>query len=115
MPIAHVYVTLKPTLFDPQGATGKRALHQLNHTMVHEARIGKYIMLQLDDTLTGPELQHRLNLMCQQLLSNPVIENYEIVLDDGALAVTSAAPTPEEAAIAISAEPPPTASPAATP
>lgn len=89
MPIAHVFVTLKAGLFDAQGATVRRALHQLGHDAVQDVTIGKLITLTLDDSLTSEEMQHRLDQMCQQLLANPVIENYEITVE---------APAPETAA-----------------
>lgn len=82
MPIAHVHITLKQGLFDAQGSTVRRALHQLGHDAVQNVRIGKYITVQLDDSLSSEELQHRLDVMCHQLLANPVIEDYEIVFDD---------------------------------
>jgi phosphoribosylformylglycinamidine synthase len=81
MPTAHIHITLKPGLFDAQGQAVRRALHQLGHSAVQDVHIGKYITLQLDDTLSEDELQHRLDLMCQQLLANPVIENYEIAFE----------------------------------
>jgi len=82
MPTAHIHITLKHGLYDAQGSTVRRALHQLGHNAVQDVRIGKYITVNLDDSLASDELQHRLDLMCQQLLSNPVIENYEIVFDE---------------------------------
>ena len=82
MPTAHIFVTLKPGLFDAQGATITRALHQLGHNAVKETRIGKLITVSLDDSLASEEMQHRLDQMCQQLLANPVIENYEITFDE---------------------------------
>ncbi len=88
MPIAHIYVTLKSGLFDAQGATIRRALHQLSHSAVQDVRIGKLITLTLDDALSNEEMQRRLDQMCQQLLSNPVIEDYEITLDSDGPAVS---------------------------
>lgn len=82
MPTAHIFVTLKPGLFDAQGATISRALHQLGHNAVQDTRIGKLITITLDDSLAADEMQHRLDQMCQQLLANPVIENYEITFDE---------------------------------
>ena len=82
MPIAEIHVTLKPSLFDAPGATVLKALHQLGHTGVREARIGKYITLDLDG-IDPRQLQGQLELMCQQLLANPVIENYEVTLAEG--------------------------------
>lgn len=79
MPLAEIHVTLKPSLFDAQGATILKALHQLGHNNVQNARIGKYITLEIEgEDASG--LQANLDLMCQQLLANPVIENYEITL-----------------------------------
>lgn len=84
MPIAHIFVTLKSGLFDAQGATIRRALHQLSHNAVQDVRIGKLITLTLDDALAADEMQRRLDQMCQQLLANPVIEDYEITLTETA-------------------------------
>jgi phosphoribosylformylglycinamidine synthase len=79
MPLAEIYVTLKPALFDAQGETIKKALHQLGHTGVQNARIGKIITLEIEGA-DPHALQGQLDLMCQQLLANPVIENFEITL-----------------------------------
>jgi phosphoribosylformylglycinamidine synthase len=91
MPLAEIHVTLKPALFDAQGETIKKALHQLGHTAVQNARIGKYITLQIEGADTAT-LQGQLDLMCQQLLANPVIEDYEISLP-AASATPNASPT----------------------
>ncbi len=80
MPLAEIHVTLKPALFDAQGETIKKALHQLGHTHVQSARIGKYITLQIEGA-DEAALQGQLDLMCQQLLANPVIEEYQIALE----------------------------------
>jgi phosphoribosylformylglycinamidine synthase len=77
MPLAEIHVTLKPALFDAQGETIKKALHQLGHAGVRNARIGKYITLEIEGA-DATALQGDLDLMCQQLLANPVIEDYEI-------------------------------------
>lgn len=93
MPTAHIFVTLKPGLFDAQGATISRALHQLGHNAVQDTRIGKLITITLDDSLAYDELQHRLDQMCQQLLANPVIEDYEITfVEDVPEAATPTSP-----------------------
>lgn len=82
MAIAEIHVTLKPSLFDAQGATVLKALHHLGYgQMVRDVRIGKYITVEVPDGLTGTELQQSLDAMCQQLLANTVIENYEITLN----------------------------------
>ena len=89
MPLAEIHVTLKPSLFDAQGATILKALHQLGHSSVQNARIGKYITLEIEGA-DPAALQGQLDLMCQQLLANPVIENYEITLPGTAVPVAIA-------------------------
>jgi phosphoribosylformylglycinamidine synthase PurS subunit len=79
MPLAEIHVTLKPALFDAQGETIKKALHQLEHTAVQNVRIGKIITLEIEGG-DAEALQGQLDLMCQQLLANPVIEDYVITL-----------------------------------
>src|SRR4051812_29745674 len=79
MPLAEIHVTLKPALFDAQGETIKKALHQLEHTAVQNVRIGKIITLEIEGG-DAQALQGQLDLMCQQLLANPIIEDYQITL-----------------------------------
>ena len=101
MPLAEVHVTLKPALFDAQGETIKKALHQLGHTDVSSVRIGKLITVELNGD-EGAALQGQLDLMCRQLLANPVIEDYEVsfsgadpiaVADATAIPLQQGAPT----------------------
>ncbi len=83
MPLAEVHVTLKPALFDAQGETIKKALHQLGHTDVENVRIGKLITVEIAGD-EGAALQGQLDLMCRQLLANPVIEDYEVSVSGAA-------------------------------
>jgi phosphoribosylformylglycinamidine synthase PurS subunit len=67
-----IYVTYKPGIFDPPGATAERALVNLGYEGVSEVKIGKYIRMDAEaDLATVSE-------MCQKLLANPVIEDYRI-------------------------------------
>lgn len=75
---ARVYVTLKTGVLDPQGEAVARALGRLGFAEVREARIGKYIELQLADSTA--DLEARLAQMCEKLLANPVIEEYRYEL-----------------------------------
>lgn len=84
MATAQIHITLKPTLLDTQGATVLKALHQLGHRSVQDVRIGKLIEVQLDDALSSTQQQTELETMCQKLLANPVIEDFQIVLNDSA-------------------------------
>jgi len=95
MAIAEIHVTLKPGLLDVEGATVLKALQQLGHTGAQNVRVGKFITVEMSDALSGAELQRELDRMCQQLLANPVIEDYEIVITDAprsAMGTATAAP-----------------------
>ncbi|MEW6421110.1 MAG: phosphoribosylformylglycinamidine synthase subunit PurS [Deinococcota bacterium] len=70
---AQVFVTLKPSILDPQGRTVERALSHLDYANVSGVRIGKYIEL----TLTGEraEVETELAAIVENVLSNPIMEN----------------------------------------
>ena len=80
MYLAKVYVTLKPTVNDPQGLTIKGGLHTLGFKQVASVRAGKYIELKLevDDQ---EQARQQVSQMCQKLLANPVIEKYRFELE----------------------------------
>jgi len=84
--LAKVYVTLKPTVNDPQGLTVKGALHTLGFKGVESVRIGKYIEVQVE-AASAQEAAAQVQEMCRKLLANPVIElsRFEI-LEVGAMA-----------------------------
>ena len=74
---ARVFVTLKPSVFDPQGTTVAEALHTLGYPAVRDVRQGKYFELDID--ASSAEEAHRLaSEAAAKLLSNPVIESYRI-------------------------------------
>jgi phosphoribosylformylglycinamidine synthase len=73
--LAQVYVTLKPTVNDPQGLTVKDSLHMLGFNSVENVRIGKYMEIKLDGE-SKEEAEKWVREMCQKLLANPVIENF---------------------------------------
>jgi len=79
--LAKVYVTLKPTVNDPQGLTIKGGLHSLGFTSVESVRAGKYMEIRLDGD-SRQEAERLLNEMCRQLLANPIIENYRFELEE---------------------------------
>jgi phosphoribosylformylglycinamidine synthase len=65
----------KTGLLDPQGAAVQHALGSLGLEGVAQVRVGKLIELELSGADT-PELRKKLELLCHDLLSNPVIEDY---------------------------------------
>ena len=74
---ARVFVTLKPSVFDPQGATVAEALHTLGYATVRDVRQGKYFELEIDAT-SADEARRLASEAADRLLSNPVIESYRI-------------------------------------
>jgi len=76
---ATVVVTLKPEVLDPQGDAVRRALEKLGFEGVKGVRVGKLIEIEIDDALARtPDLADRLRKMADEMLANPVIEDYEV-------------------------------------
>ena len=78
---ATIYISLKSGVLDPQGKAIENALGQLGFDGVDNVRQGKMIELELADT-DANQARDRLQEMCEKLLANTVIENYDIRLND---------------------------------
>jgi phosphoribosylformylglycinamidine synthase len=79
---ARVFVTLKPSVFDPQGKTVTDALHTSGYAAVRDVRQGKYFELDID-ARSVDEARRLASEAADKLLSNPVIESYRIeIVDD---------------------------------
>jgi phosphoribosylformylglycinamidine synthase subunit PurS len=76
---ARVFVTLKPSVFDPQGNTIAQALQSLGYGSVAEVRQGKYFELDLDVGTAG-EARDLAAEVAERVLANPVIESFRIDL-----------------------------------
>lgn len=76
---ARVSVTLKAGVLDPQGKAIAGALDSLDFHGIQSVRQGKVFDIVLDD-LPQEEAKKQLTAMCEQLLANTVIENYQIEL-----------------------------------
>ena len=74
---ARVFVTLKQSVFDPQGKTVTDALHTLGYQSVTDVRQGKYFELEIE-TASAEEARRLASEAAEKLLSNPVIESYRI-------------------------------------
>ena len=74
---ALVFVTLKPSVFDPQGHTITEALHQMGYGGVDDVRHGKYFELNLPGT-SADQARTLATEVARKLLANPVIESYRI-------------------------------------
>ncbi|KAB8314950.1 phosphoribosylformylglycinamidine synthase subunit PurS [Tolypothrix campylonemoides VB511288] len=79
--LAKIFVTLRPSVLDPAGVAVQSGLKQLGYDNVEQVRIGKYIELTLTSTDEGTARQN-LDRMCDQMLANPVIENYHFDLTE---------------------------------
>lgn len=77
---ARVFVTLKPSVFDPQGRTITEALHSMGYTSVEDVRQGKYFEVEVA-AATADEARALVSEIAHRLLANPVIESYRIELD----------------------------------
>jgi len=71
-----VFVTLKPSVLDPQGATVKQALNSMKYTDLTSARLGKYFQLKFDGKISRESLNKQVKQICDKFLANPVIERY---------------------------------------
>ncbi len=77
-------MTLKASVFDPQGTTVAEARHTLGYSAVKDVRQGKYFELDID-ARTPEEARRLASEAADKLLANPVIESYRIEVDaDGA-------------------------------
>ncbi|MCS7000040.1 MAG: phosphoribosylformylglycinamidine synthase subunit PurS [Bacteroidota bacterium] len=77
---ATITITLRSAILDVQGKTVEHALHALGFTTVQHVRIGKYITLELEAT-DSTEALSLCNQMSEQLLANPVIEDYTVTIE----------------------------------
>lgn len=83
---AQIYVTLRPSVLDPAGTAVQSNIQHLGYDNVERLRIGKYVEVTLTaDNETAAKQQ--LDRLCDQLLANPVIENYRFELEPVSTAV----------------------------
>ena len=78
---ARVFVTLKPSVFDPQGRTIADALHSMGYTGVGDVRQGKYFELEVDSR-SADQARALAAEVADKLLANPVIESYRIEIEN---------------------------------
>ena len=74
---ARVLIRPKEGILDPQGQAVERALPALGFEGVSHVRIGRLVELEVEDP-------SRLEEMCERLLANPLIEDYEVLVVEGA-------------------------------
>ena len=74
---ARVFVTLKPSVFDPQGRAITDALHSMGYTGVGDVRQGKFFELELNAG-SADQAKALASEVADKVLANPVIESYRV-------------------------------------
>lgn len=75
---AKVYVTLKPSVLDPQGKAIHHSVELLGFGQVTDIRQGKYFEIALNEELSDADAKESAEKIAKNILANPVMEDYEI-------------------------------------
>lgn len=75
---AKVYVTLKPSVLDPQGKAIHHSVELLGYEKVADVRQGKYFEIELDSGVAEAEAREEAEQIAKNVLANPVIEDYRV-------------------------------------
>ncbi len=78
---AKVYVTLKPGVLDPQGKAIHHSVELLGFQNISDIRQGKYFEIELDGNLSVSEAKELVSKIADEVLANPVIENYRVEIE----------------------------------
>jgi len=78
---AKIYVTLKPSVLDPQGKAIHHAVETIGYHGIADVRQGKYFEVKLETNVTADEARATVERMAHEVLANPVIEDYRVELD----------------------------------
>ena len=78
---ANIEVTLRSSILDPQGKATQHALHNLGFASVERVRIGKHIELWIE-AASKDEAERLARSACAQLLTNPVMEDYRLAIEE---------------------------------
>jgi phosphoribosylformylglycinamidine synthase len=79
---AHVYVTLKTSVLDPQGQTIHNALRKIGFADVTAVRQGKYFALTLADGLAADAARAQVERIAREVLTNQIIEEYTYTIEE---------------------------------
>jgi phosphoribosylformylglycinamidine synthase PurS subunit len=78
---AKVYVTLKPSVLDPQGKAIKHSVELLGYNGIDDIRQGKYFEIALDSGLNEDNARSEATRMAREILSNPIIEDFRVEIE----------------------------------
>ena len=79
---AHVYVTPKTSVLDPQGQTIQNALRKIGFADVSSVRQGKYFQLSLAEGLAPDAARAQVERIAKEVLTNPVIEEFTYRIEE---------------------------------
>ena len=75
---ALVYVTLKPSVLDPQGKAIHHSVESLGHKGINDIRQGKFFEIALDASVSPDTARSEIERIAKDILANPVIEDYRV-------------------------------------
>ena len=78
---AKVYVTLKPSVLDPQGKAVKHSVELLGYHGVSDIRQGKYFEIALNGGVSEADARDEAERMAREVLSNPIIEDFRVEIE----------------------------------
>jgi phosphoribosylformylglycinamidine synthase len=78
---AKIFVTLKPSVLDPQGKAIHHAVETIGFGGIKDVRQGKYFEVSIDDSLSPEQARAAIERMARDVLANPIIEDYRVELD----------------------------------
>jgi len=79
---AHVYVTLKQTVLDPQGQAIHNALRKMQYRGIEDIRQGKYFVIKLSNDLDAAAAKAEVERIAHEVLTNPVIEEFTFQIEE---------------------------------
>ena len=80
---AKVYVTLKPSVLDPQGKAIHHSVELMGYEKIADVRQGKYFEIALEDGLNEADARQAVEKIAGDVLANPVIEDYRVEVVNG--------------------------------
>jgi phosphoribosylformylglycinamidine synthase len=78
---AKVYVTLKPSVLDPQGKAIKHSVELLGYKGISDIRQGKYFEIAMDGSLSEEQARDEAQRLARDVLSNPIIEDFRVEIE----------------------------------
>jgi len=75
---AKVFVTLKPSVLDPQGKAIHHSVESLGFEGISDIRQGKYFEVSIDDSVGHDAAAAAVEKVAKDVLTNPVIEDFRV-------------------------------------